>query len=493
VNFVLFGDAASEPTETFVVTLSSPTNAILGDAEAIGSILNDDSSLRVSDVSITEGDNGTSIVTYVVSLTGALTTAPVTVNYATSNGTAAGGVDYVGTYGALTFAPGETSKTVDVLVAGDTINELNETFNLTLNTPVSAILADATGVATIVDNSDPIPTLSIADVAITEGLTGTKNLTFTAKLSAISGKTITASYSTADGTAVAGVDYQARSGIVTFGAGTITQQITVPIIGDASGEVDETLNLNLSNVVNATLTDGLGVGTIQDDDSLVVDDVTIAEGDSGSSVATFTIRLLAPRTQDVSVDYATANATAAAGSDYIGQAGTVTFAPGETEKTVDVPVIGDSFDEVDETIYLNLSNSIGAVIADNRGIATILDDEAIPSVTISDVMIAEGNAGTKIITFTLLLSQPSGQNVTVGYNTSDGTASASGGDYVSRSGTVTFGPGSTVQTVAITVNADMLAESNETFFLNLVSITNGTLLDNQAMATIIDDDGTLAT
>lgn len=489
VSFVLVGDAILEPTESFVVTLSNPTNAILGDMEAIGSIQNDDSSLRVNDVTITETDSGTSFVTFVVSLTGPLATSPVAVNYSTTNGTAAGGVDYVGAAGLLTFAPGETSKTVEVLVAGDLINEVNETLNLTLQNPVNAILADATGVATIVDNNDPIPTLSIVDAVVTEGLSGTKNLVLTAKLSSINGKTVTASYGTADGTALSTSDYQSRSGILTFGAGTISQQITVPIVGDALGEMDENFFVNLTNVVNATLADGQAIGTIQDDDSLVVDDVTIGEGDSGSGVVTFTIRLLAARDQAVSVDYATANATAAAGSDYLAATGTVTFAPGETEKTVDVPIIGDAFDESDETIYLNLSNSVGAVIADNRGIATIVDDDAIPSVTISNVMITESNTGTRTITFTLLLSQPSGQNVTVGYNTSDGTASASAGDYVSRSGTVTFGPGNTVQTIAITVNGDMLTESNETFFLNLVSITNGTLLDNQAMATIVDDDG----
>ncbi len=491
ISVVLRGDTTTEPTETFLVNLSNPTNAILGDAIASGSIQNDDSGLRVDDLTVTEGDDGLSIATFTVSLTGPQAADPITVNYATSNGTASSGADYAGVSGVLTFAPGETSQTVDVLVAGDRINEANETFNLKLLNPVNAVLTDATGVATIVDNNDPVPTLTILDATVSEGNTGTKNLTFAVKLSGISGKSITASYATADGTATSASDYQARSGVVTFGPGSLSQTISVPITGDTSPETDELFYLNLTNVANATLGDGQATGTIQDDDSLVVDDVTVAEGDSGASVATRTIRLLAPRDEPVSVDYATANATASAGTDYVGVSGTATFAPGETVKTVDVPILGDALDEPDQTFYLNLSNPVGILIADSRGTATILNDDVSPFVTISDAMIAEGNAGTKTLSFKLLLSRPSGQNVAVTYSTADGTASAAAGDYVSRSGTVTFGPGSTSQTISITVNGDMLAESNETFYLNLLSVTNASLADNQGQATIFDDDGTL--
>src|SRR5262249_6473530 len=156
-------------------------------------------------------------------------------------------------------------------------------------------------------------------------------------------------YTTADGSASSASDYQARSGTVTFWAGTTTQTVTVPVNGDFAAELDETLLLNLSGAVNAMIADAQAVGTIQDDDSLVVDDVSVAEGDAGTTTAVFTVRLLAPRPFPVSVAYATANGSASAGADYLSAAGTLTFAPGETEKAVEVTVIGDRLNEANET------------------------------------------------------------------------------------------------------------------------------------------------
>jgi CheY-like chemotaxis protein len=224
-------------------------------------------------------------VTFTVTLTGGPPGDPVTVAYSTSNGTAGAPADYVATTGSLTFAPGEATKTVEVLVVGDSVNELAETFNLNLQNPINAALADAVGVATITDNGDPVPTMSVSDAAISEGPSGTKTLAFTVRLSAPSGKTVTAAYATANGTAVAGPDYQARSGVVSFSPGAVSQTVSVPINGDAVAELDESLFLNLSAAANATLADAQAVGTIQDDDSLVVDDVTVAEGDAGAAVA----------------------------------------------------------------------------------------------------------------------------------------------------------------------------------------------------------------
>jgi subtilisin family serine protease/disulfide oxidoreductase YuzD/DNA-binding cell septation regulator SpoVG/subtilisin-like proprotein convertase family protein len=488
VSFVLTGDAVSEASETFLVTLSNPTNAVLGDAQGTGTIQNDDSALRVNDVTVTEGDDGVAVATFTVTLTGPLSADPVTVSYSTSNGTAIGGADFAAATGTLTFAPGETTRTVDVLVAGDRVNEANETFNLNLSGAVNATVADAQGVATIANDDDAIPTVSVSDAIITEGASGTRNLNFTVRLSAVSGKPVTVSYATANGTATAGSDYVARSGVVTINPGSLTQTVTVVLTGDTLAEDDETLLVNLTGATNATVLDAQAVGTIQDDDSLVVDDVTLVEGDDGAVVAQFTVRLLAARDHAVSVDYSTGNATATGATDFVTQTGTLTFAPGETEKTVEVSVVGDRLDESDETFYLNLTNAVGAAIADNRGVATVTDDDAVPTVTIADVIVGDGNAGVKSVTFVLTLSQPSGQNVAVNYVTADGTASSAAGDFVARAGTVTFGVGATTQVVSITLNGDQVEESNETFYLDLIGITNGVLVDNQGLATIVDDD-----
>jgi hypothetical protein len=152
-----------------------------------------------------------------------------------------------------------------VTVNGDLLNENDETFNLNLSTATNATIADARGVATIVDE-DPAPTVSIDDVSVTEGNSGTKNVTFTVRLSVASGKSITVDYATADGTAVAGSDYVAKTGTLTFNAGIITRTFTVAIMGDRVRESTETFIVNLANPTNAILGDAQAVCTIVDND-----------------------------------------------------------------------------------------------------------------------------------------------------------------------------------------------------------------------------------
>src|SRR6185503_10802218 len=121
-------------------------------------------------------------------------------------------------------------------------------------------------------------------------------------------------------------------------------------------------------------------GTIVDDDAHVsVSDVSVKEGGSGAVTSfTFTVRLSAPSDSTVTVQYATQDGGATAGSDYKATSGTLTFAPGETTKTVTVTVYGDTTKEYDEYFYLNLSNVTGnAVVDDPLGLGLILNDDAI--------------------------------------------------------------------------------------------------------------------
>jgi hypothetical protein len=190
----------------------------------------------------------------------------VTVNYATSNGTASATAgDYVAASGSLSFPAGVIAQTVTVVVNSDVRDEADETFNVDLSAAVAATIADSRGVATITDN-DPTPTVSIADVAITEGNTGTRTVTFTLTLSAASNRTITVVYATADGTALAGSDYTARTATVTFNAGIVTRTFTVTITGDAIVEPDETFVVNLTSPTNVTIADGQAVCTIVNND-----------------------------------------------------------------------------------------------------------------------------------------------------------------------------------------------------------------------------------
>jgi hypothetical protein len=220
---------------------------------------------------------------------------------------------------------------------------------------------------------------------------------------------------------------------------------------------------------------------------LTIDDVSVNEGNAGTTNATLNAHLSFAAGQTVTVGFATANGTAAAGSDYASTSGVATFPLGSTTQPVTVTVNGDVLDEPNETFLVNLSGASGAVIADGQAVGTILDDDPAPSVIVNDVTVTEGDTGTTPAGFTLSLSAPSGQNVSVAYATADGTAT-SGTDYVARSGTAVFPPGATTVPLAVTVNGDHVFEPDETFFLNLSTPVNTTISDTQGVGTISNDD-----
>jgi len=192
----------------------------------------------------------------------------VTVNFATADGTATAPSDYASTSGAVTFNPGVTTQTITVNVVGDTNVEPNETFTVNLSSPSNATIATGTGTGTIVnDDAVSLPALSINNVSQNEGNSGTTAFTFTVTLSAVSASTVTVNFATADGTASAGSDYAATSGVLTFAPGVTTQTVTVNVTGDTTPEANETFFVNLSGAANATIATAQGTGTIVNDDS----------------------------------------------------------------------------------------------------------------------------------------------------------------------------------------------------------------------------------
>jgi Calx-beta domain len=227
-----------------------------------------------------------------------------------------------------------------------------------------------------------------------------------------------------------------------------------------------------------------------------VGDVTLAEGNAGQTAFRFTVSLDTAQAAPVTVDFATADGTATAPGDYAATGGTLTFAPGETAKTVTVQVNGDTSLEPNEVFNLNLSNATGnATIADAQGVGTIVNDDQVapppppPSgISINDLTKAEGNAGQTAFGFTVSLDGPQLVPVTVDFATADGTARAPG-DYSATSGTLTFAPGEIAKTVTVQVNGDTRKESNETFTVNLSNaIGNATIADGHAAGTIVNDD-----
>lgn len=329
--------------------------------------------------------------------------------------------------------------------------------------------------------------VSIGDASVTEGNGSTLPATFTATLSGPSSQTVTVAYATAPGTAAAGADYVSATGTVTFSAGDVSEPVTIQVVGDSLDENDETFFVDLSSPSGASIGDGRGTGTITDNDpppSITVGPCTVTEG----GPCPFLAVLSGASGKTVSVSYATANGSAAAGSDYQATTGVLTLTPGVVSGGITVSVLGDSIDEVDETFTINLSNPVNVTIAGSQGVGTIDDDDG-PSVSVNSVAVNEGNAGTTPATFTVSLSATSPQSVAVSYATSDGTADA-GSDYASASSTVTFAPGAVTQTVTVNVNGDGTTEPNEAFFLNLQNPVDGSIGVASGVGTIRNDDGT---
>ena len=166
---------------------------------------------------------------------------------------------------------------------------------------------------------------------------------------------------------------------MTIAAGQTSATFTITINGDTTVEPNENFTVTLSNPTNATIADGTATGTITDDDAAVtvsIGDATVTEGNSGNVTMTFTITLSGPSGQTVTVNYATANGTATQPGDYTQANGAVTFAPGETTKTITIEVKGGSKKEANEVFYLDLYGlSSNALFTKNRGIGTILNDD----------------------------------------------------------------------------------------------------------------------
>jgi serralysin len=228
--------------------------------------------------------------------------------------------------------------------------------------------------------------ISISDVTITEGDSGTKTATFTVSRTGTAAFAV--DFATADGTAAAGSDYVATSGALSFAAGQSTQTVSVTINGDTTVEPNETFFVSLTNATNGgTILDAQGLGTITNDDAtavvgdIAINDVTITEGDSGTKTATFTVSRTG--TAAFAIDFATADGTAAAGSDYVATSGTLSFAAGQSARTVSVTINGDTSVEPNETFFVNLTNATnGGTILDGQGLGTISNDDGVqpPSV-----------------------------------------------------------------------------------------------------------------
>lgn len=527
VSVPIFGDVRDEPNETFLFSLTSIDNGTFegGDPNATGTIMDDDPapSISVTDASVPEGNSGTTTTTVSVSLSAA-SDRYVAVDFRTADGTAtySPGSDYHFQSGRIVFAPGDTVETITLTVVSDTLDEPDETFFVDLFDPVQATLADARATILILDDDAPtqpppagsLPSLSIGDASVTEGDAGGVATSLTVFLSQASSDYVSVDFATQDDTATfSGGDYHSQSGRLVFSPGETSKTIAVTVSGDTLDEQDESFFVNLTDPVNATISDGRGVVTILDDDgagttqpppsgtapSISIGDVSVAEGDQDETRVSVTVSLSSATTNYVSVDFRTADGTALfSNADYWSTSGRLVFAPGDTSETITATIVGDTYDEPNEVFYVDLFNATGASISGPRGVVTILDDDTMttpppggttPGVSVADTMVQEGDTGTTTATVTVSLSEASAEYVWVDLQTTDHTATFEGGDYWQLAGRIVFDPGVTSQPVQVTVNGDEVAEGTEIFYLDVTATSaNATIEDSRALIAISDDD-----
>jgi hypothetical protein len=315
--------------------------------------------ISISDIGMNEGDSGQTAFNFMVSLSPAQPAGPVTVDFATADGTATAPSDYTSASGTVTFAPGDTAEAVTVLVNGDTEAEANETFFVNLSSPsANATIADGQGLGQIVDEDTTFPPTANAgpDQSVAPGALVQLNGTAS---SDPEGQALTYSWSQLSGPAVTLSDPTSPTPTFTAPTGPATLSFQLEVC-------DPELLCDTDTVVIAV-----------NPPAISINDVVMREGDSGQTAFNFMVSLSpAQPAGPVTVDFATADGTATAPSDYTSASGTVTFAPGDTAEQVTVLVNGDTDVELSETFFVNLSNATGnATILDAQGRGVIVNDD----------------------------------------------------------------------------------------------------------------------
>ena len=487
VSVPILADEVEDDGETFLLYLDNPVSAQNGGG-GVGTIRDADaadaSELSVADAVATEEEDTT--LDFVVTLDPAAS-ATVTVDYATADGTATAGDDYTGTNGTLTFAAGDTTKTVSVPITDDTVDDGGETLTLTLSNASGAEISDAAATGTIRNTeADPL-TASFSNLPDQHtGADFTFDLTFTDELAA-GWRNVQNAFQVSDGS-INRVWRKTRGSDLGWNikvrpSGTDAVTITLPATTDCSSSdgicTDD--GRKLSNSPTATV-----AGTTTAVETTPTVSIAGGSGTEGSdSSVTFTVTLAEAASDTVTVDYATSDGTADAEDDYTAASGTLSFAAGETSKTISVAIADDTENESDETFTVTLSNASGADVGTGTATGTIRNRtvvvETAPTVSIAGGSGTEGDDGS--ISFTVTLDKAASGTVTVDYETSDGTADA-GDDYTATSGTLSFSAGTTSKTLTVPIADDTENESDETFTVTLSNASGADLGTSTATGTI---------
>lgn len=459
-----------------------------------------------------EGNSGTTTFTFTVTRTGNLSgsaSADFAITGSTAN--ASNEADFGGSFptGSVSFAPNEATRTITVLVTGDAVQEVDETFVVTLSNPSSGSSLQTATASSVITNDDASFAISTSNAQRAEGNSSTTGFTFIVSRAGAIDTSMTVNFAvTGTGTfAAVAADFGGAfpSGVVSFAPNETTKVVTVNVTGESVLESDETFLVTLSNSSgSSSISTPTAVGTIQNDDaslSIAATSATLSEGHAGQKAFTFTVTRTGLLTSAVSAAFAVSgNGTNPAdGADFGGTfpSGSVTFASNESSKVISIDVSGDTELEGDEGFIVTLSGpSTGASLGTATATGTILNDDASASVTATNASRAEGQSSTTAFTFTVTRAGNSTGAASVNYAiTGQGSNPADITDFGGAfpSGTVNFAANETSKVVTINVSGDATIENDETFLLTLSDPSLGLTIGNAtATGTIISDDSQLA-
>jgi hypothetical protein len=522
-NIPICDDATVEGSETFNVTLSTPTGgATLGSPSSATVTITDNDvapagTIQFNSTTYSVGESGGNATLTVTRTGGSNGAISATYSFAditaTGGATCAGAVDYDNDGGTVMFGDGDTmDKTVTVPICSDSADESDETFSATL----SGANVGTPSSTTVTITDDDTASVSVASPSIAETDSSNFNFAITVSLNTASTQTVTVDFQTSDGTATSTgtppvQDYVSTSGQIVFMPGETSKQILVPVFGDTIPEADETFTVTLSNPVNAVIGTGTGTATILNDDtyptvqfSSATYSTTEPLADEQNGIATgvtITVTRLGNASGTSSVNYATSNGTATGGAscsgveDYVNASGTLNFAAGETSKTFFVQTCFDNVFEGDETVNLALSMPVLATLGTpSAAVLTIVENDPAPTANVRfSAATYETDEGDDTVTITVTRTGVTTGESAVNYAASNGTANGGscqsvGFDYQTVSGTLNFAAGETSKTFSFEICSDTLSENPpETVNLTLSSPTGATLgSPNTATVRIVD-------
>jgi uncharacterized delta-60 repeat protein/uncharacterized repeat protein (TIGR01451 family) len=473
------GLALSNPNNTFVVNPSTAVLTIVDNNRAPGKV-----AFAAGNYSVLE--TGTNAVITLIRTNGS--SGQISVQFATTGGTATPGVDYAPTTNNVVFADGEISKTFNIPVFHNPLAQGNQTVNITLSNPTggAAILGTNTATLTIIDVDTGLA-FSTSAYFVNE-LGGSVNVT----VQRVGGtnSAVSVQYSTTNGTARANIDYVPVSGSLSFAPGETIKSFAVSVLHNPQVTGNQIFFVQLSNPSNGVLGNPstATVTVIDDDSGLSFSSATYTVSKAGTNAVISVVRT-GSTAGTISVNFAVANSTAQAGVDYVATNGTLTFPDGVTAGTFTVPIINNAIVEGNLTASLALSSPGGGaqLLSPASATLTIIDVNSGLSFSSSAYTVNENGVNAPV---TVVRTGVTNTAVSVHFTTADGTAQA-GLEYLPTNGVLSFASGETVKTFNVPVIDDNIVQGNKTVLLTLSSAAGPSvflLSPNAATLNIVDND-----